>query len=74
MQTPLSAPASTEARDQQLHRQLQRPRHLPGHCWPALRAALALDARERAISVEELYHAVATEGGWLRGWLSGRPR
>lgn len=61
---------STEARDLQLQRQLQRPRHLPAHCWPALRTALALDARERAISVEELYHAVATEGGWLRGWLS----
>ncbi|BCQ61113.1 hypothetical protein PBOI14_28630 [Pseudomonas sp. Boi14] len=53
---------STDAREQRLDLQLQRPRHLPEHCWPALRTALALDARDRAISVEELYHAVAHQG------------
>ncbi|KAF0864232.1 serine/threonine-protein kinase [Pseudomonas sp. LD120] len=65
---------SIQAREQQLDLQLQRPRHLPEHCWSALRTALAFNPAERAISVEELHHAVATEGGWLRGWLQRRER
>ncbi len=63
---------STQARDQQLDLQLQRPRQLPEYCWPALRTALALNAAERAIGVEELRHAFTPRGGWLGGWLQRR--
>ena len=43
---------STQARDERLDRDLRAPAHLPKHCWPALRAALAFEAVERTTATQ----------------------
>lgn len=50
----------------QLKKPLPRPRHLPRHCWPALRSALAADPEQRTISVDELCEAI---NGRRRSWF-----
>lgn len=57
---------STEARDANLDRELHAPRHLPKHCWPALRTALALDVNQRAITAQQLRDAVGATSSWLQ--------
>lgn len=51
---PFRRLSSAAARNAQLDRELRAPRHLPRHCWPALRKALAFDAAERTISAAQL--------------------
>ena len=63
-----------QARQQALHRQLQRPANLPTHCWPALRTALALDPAQRRIDVAGLLAAFrAPTPSWLQRWLRPVP-
>ena len=57
---------STEARDGRLDRELQAPRHLPKHCWPALRKALAFDAADRTITAAQLRDAMGATSSWLQ--------
>jgi len=57
---------STQARDEHLDRELQAPAHLPTHCWPALRTALAFDAAERNISADQLRDALGATSSWLQ--------
>jgi serine/threonine-protein kinase Stk1 len=57
---------STEARDGHLDRVLQAPKNLPKHCWPALRAALALDAGKRTITAAQLRDAMGASTSWLQ--------
>lgn len=45
---------------------LPRPRQLPGHCWPALRCALAVDPERRDVSVAELREVIGRD--WFH-WL-----
>lgn len=61
---------STQARDEQLERELQAPANLPKHCWPALRSALAFEALDRTITAAQLRDALSTPS-WLqrlRAW------
>lgn len=53
---------STQAREMQLDRELQPPRNLPGHCWPALQTALAFDSTQRTITAEQLRDSF--NGSW----------
>ncbi|MDN4547910.1 serine/threonine-protein kinase [Pseudomonas sp. C32] len=62
---PFHRLSSTLAREQRLDRHLQAPRHLPSHCWPALRTALALHATQRMISASELAEAMRVKPSWL---------
>ena len=63
-----------QARQQALHRQLQRPANLPTHCWPALRTALALDPAQRRLDVAGLLAAFrAPTPSWLQRWLRPVP-
>ncbi|APC16879.1 serine/threonine protein kinase [Pseudomonas frederiksbergensis] len=63
---------STQARDERLDRELQAPRHLPKHCWPALRTALAFDAADRTITAAQLRDALGATSSWLQRWLHRR--
>ncbi|PNY78769.1 serine/threonine protein kinase [Pseudomonas fluorescens] len=61
---------STQARDEQLERELQAPANLPKHCWPALRSALAFEAVDRTITAAQLRDALSTPSllQRLRAW------
>lgn len=59
---------STRARDEHLDCELRIPRHLPKHCWPALRVALSFDAAQRTLSAQELYDAMSAQPSWLQRW------
>ncbi|MGY2291439.1 serine/threonine-protein kinase [Pseudomonas sp. SDO528_S397] len=63
---------STEARDAQLERELHAPRHLPKHCWPALRTALAFDPKQRTITARQLRDALGGTSSWLQRFRQGR--
>lgn len=63
---------SNQARDEQLDRQLSAPKHLPKHCWPALRTALTFNAAERSITAQALRDAMRTDSSWLQRWLPRR--
>ncbi|MCU1749391.1 serine/threonine-protein kinase [Pseudomonas sp. 6D_7.1_Bac1] len=63
---------STQARDERLDRELQAPRHLPKHCWPALRTALAFDAAARTVTAAQLRDALGATSSWLQRWLHRR--
>ncbi|MGE7960346.1 serine/threonine-protein kinase [Pseudomonas sp. NPDC089530] len=63
---------STQARDERLDRSLQAPKHLPKHCWPALRAALAFDAAERTVTAQALRDAMRADSSWLQRWFHRR--
>lgn len=63
---------STEARDAQLERELHAPRHLPKHCWPALRTALAFDPKQRTITARQLRDALGGASSWLQRFKQGR--
>jgi serine/threonine-protein kinase Stk1 len=51
--------------EQQPRHTLARPRQLPRQCWPALRAALAVDPERRTLTVAELREAL---GCARRAW------
>jgi serine/threonine-protein kinase Stk1 len=57
---------STQARDEHLERELQAPRNLPKHCWPALRTALSFNAAERSITATQLRDALGATSSWLQ--------
>lgn len=57
---------SSEARDAQLECELHAPRHLPKHCWPALRTALAFDPKQRTITAQQLRDALGATSSWLQ--------
>lgn len=62
---------STQARDEHLERELHAPAHLPKHCWPALRCALAFEAADRTITAAQLRDALSIAPSWLqrlRAW------
>jgi serine/threonine-protein kinase Stk1 len=61
---------STQARDERLDRDLRAPVHLPKHCWPALRSALAFEAVERttATQLRDALGAMSTLRQRLRFW------
>jgi len=63
---------STQARDERLDRSLQPPKHLPRHCWPALRTALAFDMAQRTITAGELRDALCAAPSWLQRWRQRR--
>lgn len=44
--------------ERQPAQRLTQPRHLPRHCWPALRTALATDPERRTLTVAELREAM----------------
>lgn len=56
--------SATPARDEPLLAELQAPRYLPEHCWPALRSALAVDACRRMITAEQLRDAMGVPPSW----------
>ncbi|MGE8358687.1 serine/threonine-protein kinase [Pseudomonas sp.] len=56
-QHPFRRLSARQAKSMELDKQLQRPTHLPLHCWQALRTALAFDESERLISCAELLDA-----------------
>ena len=57
---------STQARDEHLERELQAPMHLPKHCWPALRTALAFEAVDRTITAAQLRDVLSITPSWLQ--------
>lgn len=59
---------STQARDQQLERRLQAPKHLPKHCWSALRVALRFDPQRRTITAAQLLDALSASASWTQRW------
>ncbi|MGE1155495.1 serine/threonine-protein kinase [Pseudomonas kitaguniensis] len=62
---------STQARDEHLERKLRAPKHLPKHCWPALRRALAFQAVDRTITAAQLRDAFGITPSWrqrMRFW------
>jgi serine/threonine-protein kinase Stk1 len=61
---------STEARNGHLDRDLQAPKNLPKHCWPALRSALAFDAGKRTITAAQLRDAMGASSSWLQSLRS----
>lgn len=61
---------STQARDQRLDRTLQAPKHLPRHCWPVLRSALAFNVQERSATLDALVAAMRGESPWWSRWWS----
>jgi len=67
---PFRRLAARQAKAMQLDRTLQRPRHLPAHCWPALRTALAFDETQRRIDAAGLLQAFRHAAtGRLRRWF-----
>ncbi|MFJ4143263.1 serine/threonine-protein kinase [Pseudomonas sp. NPDC089734] len=68
---PFKRLPSTQARDEQLDRQLSIPRHLPRHCWPALRSALAFDPSTRSVTSQGLREALGGQASWWRRCLPG---
>lgn len=63
---------STEARNQQLERELPAPLNLPVHVWPALRAALAFDVADRTITARQLRDAFTVTPSRLQRWMCWR--
>ncbi|KPG99626.1 serine/threonine protein kinase [Pseudomonas sp. RIT-PI-q] len=57
---------STEARDGYLDRELQAPKNLPKHCWPALRTALTFDAAKRMVTSAQLRDTMGASSFWLQ--------
>ncbi|MBK5353419.1 serine/threonine protein kinase [Pseudomonas sp. TH41] len=55
-----------EVRDAHLDRELQAPKNLPTHCWPALRTALAFDTAKRTITAAQLRDAMGATSSWLQ--------
>ncbi|MDX9667399.1 serine/threonine-protein kinase [Pseudomonas sp. P5_152] len=63
---------STRARNEHLERELRTPHHLPKHCWPALRTALAFDVADRTITAKQLRDAFAVTSSWLQRLMHWR--
>ncbi|WP_347902744.1 serine/threonine-protein kinase [Pseudomonas purpurea] len=67
---PFRRVPSTQARDERLDLELKAPPHLPAHCWPALRTALAFEATQRTITAAQLHEALARAAmGATSSWL-----
>ncbi|MFZ0156636.1 serine/threonine-protein kinase [Pseudomonas sp.] len=60
---------ATQARNERLDHQLQAPRNLAKHCWPALRKALAFDPSVRLTTVSPLRDVFREPSSWLKRWL-----
>jgi serine/threonine-protein kinase Stk1 len=71
---PFRRLSAKQAKSTELDQQLQRPQHLPAHCWPALRTALAFEEAQRSISCAQLLEVFrqAPANRWQR-WF-GRTR
>ncbi|MCX2898336.1 serine/threonine-protein kinase [Pseudomonas mandelii] len=54
---PFRRISSNQARNEHLKSELQAPKNLPKHCWPALRTALAFDLKDRTITARQLRDA-----------------
>jgi len=63
---------SNQARDQNLDRALQAPKHLPRRCWNALRTALAFNVAERRLTVQALRDAFRADSSWIQRWFHRR--
>jgi serine/threonine-protein kinase Stk1 len=63
---PFRCLPSTEARDGRLDRELQAPKNLPKHYWPALRTALAFDPAKRTITAAQLRDTMGATSTWLQ--------
>lgn len=63
---PFRRVPSNQARNQHLERDLQAPRNIPKHCWPALRTALAFDVADRTITARQLRDVFAVTSSWLQ--------
>lgn len=67
---PFRRVPSTQARDERLDLELKAPPHLPTHCWPALRTALAFEAAQRTITAAQLRETLARAAmGATSSWL-----
>lgn len=67
---PFRRLSAKQAKAMQLDQQLQRPAHLPAHCWSALRCALAFDPAQRSIGCAELLDVFrAAPPTRLQRWL-----
>lgn len=51
---PFRRLSAKQAKITELDQQLHGPEHLPSHCWPALRTALAFEESQRTITCAEL--------------------
>lgn len=70
---PYSSLTAQQAREQRPGYRLKRPRNLPPKAWPALRLALAQDAKARSITVQQLYDAIAPHSfTLLQRWFNQR--
>jgi serine/threonine-protein kinase Stk1 len=67
---PLRRVPSNQARDAGLKIELLSTRHLPGHCWTALKTALDFDPSQRPLSVSQLRQAFtgARDSTFLPAW------
>jgi serine/threonine-protein kinase Stk1 len=72
---PFRRLSAKQAKAMELDKQLQRPKQLPEHYWPALRTALAFDEAQRGIDCAQLLAVFRqpTPSRWPR-WLGrGNP-
>jgi serine/threonine-protein kinase Stk1 len=66
---PFKRQTAQQAQGNQLDKRLRRPKHLPAHCWPALRTALAFEQSQRCIDCAELLaHFQLPRRGIFRLW------
>ncbi|WXL25714.1 serine/threonine-protein kinase [Ectopseudomonas mendocina] len=54
---PFRRLSAKQAKITELDQRLHCPQHLPSHCWPALRTALAFEEAQRTITCAELLQA-----------------
>ncbi|EIK93162.1 serine-threonine kinase Stk1 [Pseudomonas sp. M47T1] len=70
---PFSRLTAQQPREQRRGYRLKRPRNLPPKAWPALRLALAQDAKARSITVQQLHDAIAPHSfTLLQRWFNQR--
>jgi serine/threonine-protein kinase Stk1 len=69
-QHPFRRLSAKQAKSMELDKQLQRPAHVPLHCWQALHTALAFDESQRQIGCSELLEAFRRPpASRLQRWL-----
>jgi serine/threonine-protein kinase Stk1 len=64
---PYQRLTAIEAKDKKLDRKLKKPKHLPKDCWPALKTALALKPRKRAMDaccLREIFREAPPARSW----------
>ncbi|MCU1718985.1 serine/threonine-protein kinase [Pseudomonas sp. 5P_3.1_Bac2] len=66
---PFNRQTAAQAQAERLDTHLAKPKHLPRHCWPALRTALAFAPQHRNIDCTELLaHFRLAKRGFFRLW------